>query len=79
METHPPSYSTSSLTPIQLHLLKMFSYTKQQDTLEELKSVLLRFYMERIDSLTDALWDEKALGAADMEEWLLTHQRTPYR
>jgi hypothetical protein len=34
------------LNPVQLHILKMFSITKSEENLAELKEVLLDFYQK---------------------------------
>ena len=67
------------LNPIQLHLLKMFSYTKSEESLKELQSALFDFYRKKLDEETDRLWAEGKLNDDVIEEMLNIHQRTPYR
>ena len=55
----------------QLHLLKMFSFTKTEKTLQDLKKQLRDFYVQQVEkeaskySINDSVLDE--------------HLRTPYR
>jgi hypothetical protein len=67
------------LNPVQLHLLKMFSFTKSEESLNELKSVLLDFYHKKLDEETDRLWEEGKLNDHVIDEMLNCHQRTPYK
>jgi hypothetical protein len=70
--------SYSPLNATQLHLLKIFSYTKKEEDLQELKVVLLDFYQKKLDEETDRLWDEGKINDEKIEEMLNTHYRTPY-
>ena len=71
--------SYSPLNAIQLHLLKIFSYTKNEESLKELQSVLFDFYRKKLDEETDRLWAEGKLNDNVIEEMLNIHQRTPYK
>ncbi|GHT37249.1 hypothetical protein FACS189435_1850 [Bacteroidia bacterium] len=68
-----------ALNPTQLHLVEMFSFSMQEETLVELKSVLLDFYRKKVDEETDAFWEEQHLDNARMEEIMNAHNRTPYQ
>lgn len=41
--------------PIQMHLLKMFSYDKSLEGLEELKEVLYQYYSKRMNEKLDEI------------------------
>lgn len=41
--------------PIQMHLLKMFSYDTSLEGLEELKEVLYQYYYKRMNERLDEL------------------------
>ena len=71
--SYPPLNAT------QLHLLKMFSYTKSEAGLQELQSALFDFYRKKLDEETDRLWREGKLSDNVIEEMLNIHQRTPYK
>jgi hypothetical protein len=65
--------------PTQLHLLKMFSYNKDEDSLKELKDVLFEYYCQKASEEGKRIWKEKNLSNETMQEWLNTHIRTPYK
>jgi hypothetical protein len=55
----------------QLHLLKMFSFTKTEQTLQDLKKLLRDFYIQQV---------EKEVDKYPIDDQLLNeHLRTPYR
>lgn len=63
----------SVLNPIQLHLLKMFSYMKDEEQLLELKKVLCSYYAQKIDEEMDVLWEEGKIDAETIEQWGKEH------
>ena len=67
--THQP------LNAIQLHLLKMFSFTKREEGLQELQSVLFNYYRNKVKIQTDEFWKANNLNAAKMEEIMYGHDR----
>ena len=71
--------SNTTLNPVQLHLLQMFSYAKTKKELTEVKSVLLDFYRKKVDAESDKVWKAKKLTAETMDELLNSHNRTPYK
>lgn len=44
--------------PVQLHLLKMFSYAKDERALEEIRKSLTAYFAQRVEEDMDKLWDE---------------------
>jgi hypothetical protein len=55
----------------QLHLLKMFSFVKTEQTLQDLKRLLRDFYIQQVEKEADKyLIDDQLLNE---------HLRTPYR
>ena len=44
--------------PVQLHLLKMFSYAKDERALEEIRKSLTAYFAQRVGEDMDKLWDE---------------------
>jgi len=55
----------------QLHLLKMFSYTKTEKTLQDLKKLLRDFYIQQV---------EKEANKYPIDDQILNeHLRTKYR
>ena len=49
---------TTTLNPIQKHLLQMFSYLSSESMLDEVKSVLLRYYASKMQKDIDKYWEE---------------------
>jgi hypothetical protein len=70
--------SNTRLNVVQMHLLKMFSHTRTQKSLEDLKELLARYYSDLIKNEADEIWNSKGLTNNDMDEILNTHRRTPY-
>jgi hypothetical protein len=67
--------SNSSLNNIQLHLLKMFSFTKSEDGLKDLQSVLFNYYRNKLKEQTDEFWENNHLDSSKMEEIMYGHNR----
>ena len=59
---------TAIFNPIQQHLLRMFSFNKSEDNLEELKSVLTEYYAKKVDETFDKLWDDGVLEQKKLDE-----------
>ena len=47
-----------ALNPTQLHLLKMFSFAKTEDTLFEIKKALSAYFAQKVEEDMDKLWEE---------------------
>ena len=66
--------TTVACTPFnatQLHLLKMFSFTKTEQTLQDLKKLLRDFYIQQV---------EKDVDKYPIDDQILNeHLRTPYK
>jgi DeoR/GlpR family transcriptional regulator of sugar metabolism len=58
------------LTNIQVELLKLYSTNLNDADIAELKNVLARFYADKAINKANAIWDEKGLTDANMEDWL---------
>jgi hypothetical protein len=67
------------LNPSQLHLLRMFSYNKDEESLHELKEVLFNYYCQKMNEEGKRIWKEKNMNNEQMQELLNTHLRTPYK
>lgn len=59
-----PSY----FNPTQIHLLRMFSYCHSQESLNELKDVLYRYYSEKMRERLNKLWDEGEFDQKRLDE-----------
>ena len=58
------------LNPVQLYLLKMFSYAKDERVLEEIRKSLTAYFAQRVERDMDKLWDE-GLWDQDKNEAIL--------
>ncbi len=58
------------LTNAQVELMKLYGTNLSSEDLEELKSLLAKFYANKAIVQADEIWDEKGLTDADMESWL---------
>jgi hypothetical protein len=71
--------TNSPLNATQLYLLQTFAHIKSEESLEELKSVLLDFYQKKLDEETDKWWKENDMTIEKFEEMCKDiHYRTPY-
>ena len=59
---------TTVFTPTQIHLLKMFQYMNTEEELEELKSLLFKYYSKKLDERLDELWDNGVLDQKRLDE-----------
>ena len=67
-----------ALNPTQLHLLKMFSFAKTEDTLFEIKKALSAYFAQKVEDDMDQLWEEGLWNQEKNENILKEHLRTPY-
>lgn len=59
---------TRTLTPAQLHLLKLFAYNDSDDYAREIQEVLTRHFQKKLDEEADRLWQEGVLDEKRIEE-----------
>ena len=68
------------LSILQLEILEMF--TRHQVSTEDvmaIKKMLTDFFAKKAMDEADKLWEERNYTQATMDNWLNTHQRTPYK
>ena len=72
--------ASTVLNPLQLHLLRMFSYNKDEESLNELKEVLFNYYCKKMDEESNKWWKENEMTAEKFDEMCSNiHYRTPYK
>lgn len=71
--------SGTSLNSTQLHLLEMFSFTRQKENLIELKAILFEYYRKKVDEEAVSLWEKYELDDNKINEMLYSHKRTSYK
>ena len=70
---------TAVLNPSQLHLLRMFSYNRDEESFKSLKEALFNYYCKKMDEESDKWWQENNMTAEKFEEMCSNiHYRTPY-
>lgn len=67
--------TSSSLNPIQLHILQMFKYTRSKKSLENLKDFLAKYYANLVDDEMDKVWKEKKLSQKKIKDMAKEHFR----
>ncbi len=58
------------LTNVQIELMKLYSTGLSENDLEDLKTLLAKFYAGKAISLANEIWDQRGLTDADMDKWL---------
>ena len=64
---------TTKFNETQIHLLNMFKYTKSENQLKEVKELLSKYFAEKVDKLSDKIWEEKKLSEEEMDNILNSH------
>lgn len=59
---------TTVFNPIQQHLLRMFSFNRSEEDLQEMKNVLTEYYAKKVDDTFNKLWDEGVLDQKKLDE-----------
>ena len=60
--------ATTTLNPVQVHLLRMFQVDSSQEGLDELKDLLFSYYSKKMDEALDELWDSGVLDQKRLDE-----------
>ena len=71
--------ATNRLSNLQLELLKIYSFNISEDQLLEIKSLLSKYFANKITKDVDSLFEEKGWGLEKIEEWSKEHRRTKYK
>lgn len=50
--------TAKSLTPAQLHFLKLFSFNSSDEFVREIQDVLTKHFQLKLDEKVDQLWEE---------------------
>ena len=64
------------LSNLQLELLKIYSFDIDNQQLLEIKSILSKYFAEKVSKSMDALFEEKSWGKDKIQEWYEEHMRT---
>ena len=66
-------------SPAQLQILDFMSYVENEETLNEIRDMLSRYFAQKAEQEIDKLWDEGSINNAVIENWKNEHMRTPYK
>lgn len=69
----------TAFNPMQLQLLRMFSYVKTEEQLKEIKAALCDFFFKRVEEGMDRLTEQGEWSQEKDEAILTEHLRTPYK
>ena len=58
----------TTLTPTQIHLLKLFAYNNSEEFAKEIQMVLTRYFQAKLDEESDRLWDAGILNQEELDE-----------
>jgi len=70
---------TTVFTPIQLHLLQMFSRMDSEQELKEVQTVLSEYYFKKLEEKAAKICDEQGWTPEKLEAMANGHFRTPYK
>lgn len=68
----------SSLTPLQVELVKTFARPVSEQQVLEIRQLLADYFAQQLDDAVNQLFEEKNWTSSQPEEWLSQHMRTPY-
>ena len=69
---------TTVFNPMQLQLLRMFSYVRSDSQMQEIKKVLSDYFFNKVEEGMDALWESGEWSEEKNEAIMKEHLRTPY-
>ena len=64
--------------PMQLQLLRMFSYVRSDSQMREIQKVLSDYFFNKVEEGMDALWESGEWSDEKNEAIMQEHLRTPY-
>jgi hypothetical protein len=70
--------ANTGLTVGQLHILEMMNRCKTEESLKQLKKVLLDFYVKEAEKEAERLWNVGVISEEKIQQWGKEHLRTPY-
>lgn len=70
--------AVAALNQTQVHLFKMFSFCKTEESLENIKEALMHYFAKNVDDAMEQLWEEGKWDNQKNEAVLKEHLRTPY-
>ena len=62
--------TSNKLNEVQLHLLKMFSVTIDDNILNEIKKMLSDYFYQKVVNMADSEWEKREYNNEIMDEWI---------
>lgn len=62
--------TAKTLTPAQLHLLKLFSIDGSDEFVHEIQEVLTHHFQKKLDAEVDRLWEEGVFSDEILDKWM---------
>jgi hypothetical protein len=62
--------NAQKLSPIQMELLKVYSFSPTENELRDIRSMLARYFGVRLAQKTSEAADRKGITESDLEKWL---------
>lgn len=69
----------SSLTPLQVELVKTFARPVSEKQVLEIRQLLADYFARQLDEAVDHLAEEQNWPPEVADQWLNEHLRTPYK
>lgn len=69
---------TSSMSNIQLELLKIYANNVPDEQLHEIRLLLGKFFAQKATEAMDKVWEEKDLTEQDMVNWANEHNHISF-
>jgi hypothetical protein len=67
--------TSNQFTPLQLELLKLFSQSKSEQELMDIKRLIANYYAEKATAEMDDFVNETKLSNSDVNKWANEHLR----
>jgi len=71
--------AAKKLNNTQLEILKMFSIDLSNEQLGEIKTLLVKYFAEKVTTEMDALFENNNWGEEQIDKWSKEHMRTKYK
>lgn len=68
----------STLTPLQVELVKTFARPLSEEQVLEIRQLLADYFADQLDDAVDLLAEQQNWTPAVADQWLNQHLRTPY-
>jgi len=71
--------AAKKLNNTQLEILKIFSVDLSNEQLGEIKTLLVKYFAEKVTTEMDVLFEKNNWGEEQIDKWSKEHMRTKYK